>query len=131
MTILNILVRRHVPIAAFDEAVRFYETLLGETARLRLDPVPGAHRIAQVSAMLIVGATPDRLDAIADIQAAYLVDDLDAMADTLRTIGASIIEPTTPIPTGRFLLACHPDGLVAEYVEHRDKHPLDRLIRDG
>ncbi|MDF2640553.1 MAG: glyoxalase [Novosphingobium lindaniclasticum] len=131
MTILNILVRRHVPIAAFDETVRFYEALLGETARLRLDPVPGEHRIAQVSAMLIVGASPDRLAAMSEVQAAYLVDDLDALATALPGMDAAILEPAQDIPTGRFMMVRHPDGMVVEYVEHRDKHPLDRLVRDG
>ena len=131
MKILNVLVRRHVPIAQFDVTVMFYERLFGESARLRVDVAPRAHRIAQVSAMLIVGAAADQLEAMREIGAAYLVEDLDAIAAVLRSMGAELDGPAIDISTGRFVMVRHPDGMLVEYVEHRDKHPLDRLAREG
>jgi hypothetical protein len=35
--VLNILVRRYLPLERFDAAVAFHETLIGQKARLRFD----------------------------------------------------------------------------------------------
>lgn len=37
MKILNILVRRYLPLEDLDQAVAFHEKLIGQTARLRFD----------------------------------------------------------------------------------------------
>jgi hypothetical protein len=37
MKVLNILVRRYLPLERFDAAVAFHETLIGQKARLRFD----------------------------------------------------------------------------------------------
>ncbi len=37
MKVLNILVRRYLPLEELDQAVAFHETLIGQTARLRFD----------------------------------------------------------------------------------------------
>lgn len=128
MKVLHILVRHHLRWEAFDDAVAFYETLLGQQPRLRVEPLPGRLRIAQIGSMLLVGAAPDLLDAVSAIQAAYLVDDLAAYAETLPRRGATIVEPLSPIATGHYMVVRHPDGLLVEYVEHTHKHPLDRMV---
>jgi len=35
MKVLNILVRRYLPLENFDQTIAFYEKLLGQPARLR------------------------------------------------------------------------------------------------
>jgi hypothetical protein len=37
------------------------------------------------------------------------------------------LETPKPVPTGWNMLVRHPDGMLVEYVEHRDKHPGDIL----
>ncbi|WP_430423039.1 VOC family protein [Methylibium petroleiphilum] len=127
MKVLNILTRQHLDLAQFDAAVAFYEGLLGQEARLRLTLLDGRLRIAQVASMLLIGADPALLDAIAGIRAAYLVEDIAAFAEQLPRQGATIVEPLTEIATGRSMVVRHPDGLLVEYVEHTRKHPADRL----
>jgi len=42
-----------------------------------------------------------------------------------------VLKPPNPVPTGWNMLVRHPDGMRVEYVEHRDKHPADRLFDAG
>ncbi|WP_353090574.1 VOC family protein [Methylibium sp.] len=127
MKILNILTRQHLGLALFDATVAFYEDLLGQEARLRLTLLDGRLRIAQVASMLLIGAEPVLLDTIADVRAAYLVEDVEAFAEHLPRQGAMIVEPLVEIATGWSMVVRHPDGLLVEYVEHARKNPADRM----
>ncbi|MFH7095366.1 VOC family protein, partial [Klebsiella pneumoniae] len=42
--------------------------------------------------------------------------------------GATIINPVKAVPTGWNMLVRHPDGMIAEYVEHHDKNPADEIF---
>jgi hypothetical protein len=57
-----------------------------------------------------------------------MVDDIQGFAAHLPTIGVEVLKPPKPVPTGWNMLVRHPDGMRVEYVEHRDKHPADRLL---
>lgn len=127
MQVLHILVRHHLPLEAFEAAVAFYEQLLDQPARLRLEPMPGQLRIAQVASMLLIGAGSELRERIESIRAAYLVEDLPGWAQVLPTKGAVIVEPISSGSTGSYMVVRHPDGLLVEYVEHREKHPRDRM----
>ncbi|MCK8681846.1 VOC family protein [Pseudomonas umsongensis] len=127
MKILHILARQHLQLGSFDAAVSFYEDLLQQKARLRLEPVEGTLKIAQVASMLLIGAAEEILDTVSQIKVAYLVEDIAAWAFELPKKGAAIVQPLTPIPTGIYMIVRHPDGLLVEYVEHANKNPLDHI----
>ncbi len=129
MRVLNILTRHQLELARFDQAVAFYESLLGQRMRLDLRLLDGRLRIAQVASMLLVGADAALLEAMPPVRSAYLVEDLAAWAEWLPRQGATVVEPPAPIATGHSMLVRHPDGLLVEYVEHANKHPLDRMPR--
>ena len=57
MKILNILARRYLPLDELDEAVAFYEALIGENARLRFDYPEYELRLAQVASSLFIAGT--------------------------------------------------------------------------
>jgi predicted enzyme related to lactoylglutathione lyase len=49
-----------------------------------------------------------------------LVDDIHQVAPALQGIGAEILQPVTPVPTGFQTRARHPGGMVIEYVQHTE-----------
>lgn len=53
MKVLNILIRRCVPIAHFEETVSFYEHLISQKARLRFDYPEYDLKLAQVGSVLL------------------------------------------------------------------------------
>ena len=127
MKVLNILVRRYLPLEDFEAAVAFHERLIGQKARLRFDYHEYGLRLAQVASILFVAGTEQSLAPFMATQATFMVDDLQAYARHLPTVGAEILKPPKPVPTGWNMLVRHPDGMRVEYVEHRDKHPADRM----
>jgi predicted enzyme related to lactoylglutathione lyase len=131
MRILNILVRRYLPLDRFDKAVAFHETLIGQKARLRFDYPQYQLKLAQVASILFIAGTEGSLAPFVETQATFLVEDIQAFAVHLPTIGAEVLESPKPMPTGWNMLVRHPDGMRVEYVEHRDKHPADRLPDAG
>ncbi len=130
MKVLNVLVRRYLALERFDEAVTFYEKLIGQKARLRFDYREHGLKLAQVASILFVAGTEKSLVPFVETQATFMVDDLKAFAAHLPTVGAEVLRPPKPVPTGWNMLVRHPDGMRVEYVEHRDKHPADRLADD-
>ncbi|MFG7835759.1 VOC family protein, partial [Klebsiella pneumoniae] len=52
MKVLNILIRRCVLIARFEETVSFYEHLISQKARLRFDYPEYDLKLAQVGSVL-------------------------------------------------------------------------------
>jgi len=127
MKVLNILVRRCLPLDRFDAAVRFNETLIGQPARLRFDYPERSLKLAQVASLLLIAGTEESLAPFVATAATFLVDDIAAFASALPEMGAEIIAPPKPVPTGWNMLVRHPDGMLVEYVEHRDKNPADRM----
>lgn len=128
MKVLNILARRYLPLHALDDAVAFYEALIGQRARLRFDYPEYDLRLAQVASILFIAGTEQSLQPFTATQLTFLVDDIDAFAAHLRSVGATILEAPKLVPTGRNMLVLHPDQTRVEYVEHRDKHPADELL---
>lgn len=129
MQVLNILVRLHIPIDDLAKTINFYETLFGQQARLNVIVVPNEFQVVQVANMLLIGATESLLSKVKDIQACYLVDDIQAIARQLIDMGATIKVHLTNISTGSYMIIEHPDGMKVEYVEHKHKHPLDHMPR--
>lgn len=127
MKVLNILVRRYLPLDRFDDAVAFHERLIGQKARLRFDYTQYQLKLAGVASILFIAGTEQSLAPFTATHATFLVDDIEAFTAHLPTVGAEVLEPPKPVPTGWNMLARHPDGMLVEYVEHRQKHPADVL----
>lgn len=127
MKVLNILVRRYLPLESFEEAVAFHETLIGQKARLKFDYREYDLKLAQVASILFIAGTDESLAPFVATHATFLVDDIEGFTAHLPTVGAEVLKPPKPVPTGWNMLARHPDGTLIEYVEHRDKHPSDTL----
>lgn len=127
MKILSILVRRCLPLESLEDGIAYYEALTGQKARLRFDYPEYSLRLAQVASILFIAGTQESLAPFVATHATFLVDDIHGYAEHLPNIGAVVIEAPKQVPTGWNMLVRHPDGMLVEYVEHRDKHPADRL----
>ncbi len=127
MKVLNILVRRYLPLVALDAAVRFHEQIIGQKARLRFHYPQYDLELAQVGSILFIAGTPESLAPFVNTHATFMVDGIAAFAQHLPSVGAEILEGPQDVPTGQNMLVRHPDGMLIEYVEHRDKHPADRM----
>ncbi|MBR0797341.1 hypothetical protein JQ615_18290 [Bradyrhizobium jicamae] len=127
MKVLNILARHYLPLHSLDDTVAFYEALIGQKARLRFDCPEYALRLAQVASILFIAGTEQSLARFRATQLTFMVDDIDAFARHLPSVGATVLEAPKQVPTGRNMLVRHPDQMRVEYVEHHDKHPADAL----
>ena len=131
MQVLNILLRRYLAPDQLEDAVAFYEKLIGQKARLRFNYARYQLKLAQVGSILFIAGSSDSLAAFIDTQATFMVDDIKTFAAHLPTVGAEVLRPPQPVPTGWNMLVRHPDGMRVEYVEHRNRHPDDRLPNAG
>ncbi len=78
MKVLNILIRRCVLIARFEETVSFYEHLISQKARLRFDYPEYDLKLAQVGSVLLIGGTEQSLAPFRATEATFLVNDITA-----------------------------------------------------
>lgn len=128
MKILNILTCQCIMISRFDETVSFYETLIAQEARLRFDYPEYDLKLAQVGSVLLIGGTDKSLAPFRATQATFLVNDIAAWEKHLPSTDATIINTVKRVPTGWNMLVRHPDGMIAEYVEHQSKNPADEIF---
>jgi len=84
--VLNILVRRYLPLERFDAAVAFHETLIGQKARLRFDYREHGLRLAQVASILFVAGTEESLAPFVETQATFMVDAFKALRPICRPL---------------------------------------------
>jgi predicted enzyme related to lactoylglutathione lyase len=126
--ILNVLVRRYLPKAELEGALKFYEAVLGQPPRLRFHYDRYDLDLAQIGSLLFVAGDEANLAPFTATSATFMVEDLDGWHTELPRLGARILEPPKTVPTGRNMRVRHPDGMVVEYVEHADKHPADVML---
>jgi predicted enzyme related to lactoylglutathione lyase len=102
--------------------VRFYEALT--SARLDMDmdiPESGLHVVA-VGPFLILEMDTQKLDRAgqaAQTHVTVLNADLDTSVAREVAAGAQIVQERWEAPPGPGVRLRHPDGLLAEYLEHR------------
>ncbi len=114
---------------AHDATASFYEHVLGSPRRPPLVSSALGVRIIPVGQVLVIAGEADALNRIRDVAATFLVDSLAETRDRLRSVGATILstagqaataaqaDPGNPL-NATSLYARHPDGTLAEYVQH-------------
>ncbi|WP_329402888.1 VOC family protein [Streptomyces melanogenes] len=109
-----------------DRALPLLEQLTGEQPHLRL----AFHTVglAAIGDFLVIAGPAEERAKYGHASATVVVEDLDALQETLASAEATITTPVTDGPTGRFLYARHADGAGVEYVEWNPEL-VDRLIR--
>jgi len=119
MEIYNIINRVFVVPGMMEETISFYEELTGEKAGMRLDYTQMRLQLAQVGRFLIIAGEENDLAPFIKTSLTLLVDSIEEYKNFLESSGAEILEPPKVVPTGINMRVKHPDGLIAEYVEHR------------
>ncbi|MGW2021802.1 VOC family protein [Streptomyces decoyicus] len=98
-----------------DRALPLLTELTGAEPDLRL--AFHSVELAAIGDFLVIAGPAEERAKYAHASATVVVEDLDALALTLKTANATVTTPTTSGPTGRFLYARHADGAEVEYVE--------------
>jgi predicted enzyme related to lactoylglutathione lyase len=102
--------------------VRFYEALTSVSLDMDMDiPEAGLHVVA-VGPFLILEMDKGKLDRAgqaAETHVTVLNANLDDAVARQVTAGAQIVQQRWEAPPGPGVRLRHPDGLIAEYLEHR------------
>lgn len=104
--------------------VEYYKALTGGRCSLHLPFPERGLELASVSSrlasFLVIAGTDEALAPFRSTALTVLVDEINAVSRLLAPLGAVVLQPITPVPTGYQTRFRHPDGLIAEYVQHTD-----------
>lgn len=96
-----------------------YEQLLGRACGQRVSYPEAGLRLASVGNVLLIAGSDTTLEPFRATAMTLLVASLDDCLAQFGALGIDVVKPPTAVPTGRNILARHPDGALVEYVEHR------------
>jgi hypothetical protein len=109
-----------------QQVTDYYTTLLDQPVRSRFRNPAGTLELVLIGSMLLIGGEPHNLATRTELNATYIVDDLDSWHDELPRRGCRIVEEPSPGPmngsaaVGTFMFVRHPDGGLYEYVQLRN-----------
>lgn len=115
----RILARVFVQRGMLVDAVGFYEQLAGVGLDMDADmPEAGLHVVA-VGSFLVLELAAGQHGLAAQTAVTVLNADVDEAVARQVAAGAEIVQQRWESPVGPGVRLRHPDGLIAEYVEHR------------
>ena len=117
MKVLKILNRVYLENGSLNEAVPFYESVLGEKCHFRFNYRKLGLELGQVGSVLLIAGSSDKLEAVKSIQMTFVVDSINDFRHALLNLGAEIIHDMTDAFAPANLKVRHPDGAMVEYVE--------------
>lgn len=106
-----------------DDAVAFYERVLGEPVRARFRNPTGTLDLILIGSMLLISGTAQALAARQELKGTFVVDSVDEWRSEMQQSGATIVEEPAAGPmsatgaVGRFMFVRHPDGSLFEYFQ--------------
>jgi predicted enzyme related to lactoylglutathione lyase len=116
MKILSVLVP--VLTADIESAIPRYEALMKEKVKARFVIPDRGLTIALIGGVTLITGTERDLAPLRSVRATFEVDSLADFETHLRASGATILQPPTPTPTGRNMIAKDVEGVVFEFVGH-------------
>ena len=119
MKIHKILMRIFVDSRELENSIHFYEKLFGEKCELKFKYPEKELELAMVGSILLISGSEERLKPFTETKITFLVDSIDEFLEFLTTHDSIILEYPKSVPTGKNMRVKHPDGLIAEYVEHK------------
>jgi predicted enzyme related to lactoylglutathione lyase len=121
MRILKVMPRAYADEGEMDALIAFYETILGAKCQLRFPVLSLGLEIASVglpgSSIHLLAGSEEALKPFRPAQATFFVDSVPNAAEELKNLGAELIHGPLHAPGGWYLIARHPDGLLAEYID--------------
>ncbi len=119
MKIHKILMRIFVDSRELENSIHFYEKLFGEKCELKFKYPEKELELAMVGSILLISGSEERLKPFTETKITFLVDSIEEFLEFLTTHDSTILEYPKSVPTGKNMRVKHPDGLIAEYVEHK------------
>jgi predicted enzyme related to lactoylglutathione lyase len=116
MQIVKSMFRHYVAPEQLDTAVAFYEELQQLKCERRLSFSEARINVAVVGSFILVAGDDSALAPVRQIQAAFVVDSLDAFSAWLRAQGAEV-SAVHESDVGRNVMVRHQDGFCAEYFQ--------------
>lgn len=114
--ILKKLVRIYVN--ELDSAIAFYEKLTNHHVDMRFEMPLKNLELASIDDLLLLSGKEEDLKPFKQTKVTFLVDSVYEFKNFLENNGSTIIREPSRVPTGKNMTVKHPNGLVAEYVEH-------------
>jgi predicted enzyme related to lactoylglutathione lyase len=100
-----------------DQAIPRYEALTGERVKARF-VVPGRGlTVALLGSVTLISGDDVALAPMRALRATFIVDSLADFEAHLLSHGGTILQPPTPTPAGRNMVARDVEGTVFEFVE--------------
>ena len=100
-----------------DRAIPHYEGLTGEQVKARF-VVPGRGlTVALLGSVTLISGDEVGLAPMRELRATFIVDSIADFEAHLRNHGGTILQPPTPTPAGRNMVARDVEGAVFEFVE--------------
>lgn len=112
-------VLNRVYVNDIDQAISFYEQLVGEELKSRFQYSEMHLELARVGNILIICGTEEALKPFKATMATFSVDSVAEFRAFLLDNGGEILRDIKAVPTGFNMTAKHPDGAIVEYVEFR------------
>lgn len=120
MEIYSIVNRIFIRPEEMENTLSFYENLTGVKCALRFNYSEKGLELAQVGPFLLIAGSKENLAHFRDTTVTFLVDSVDEFRNFLVQNGSTILEEPKTVPTGINMRVKHPDGLIVEYVEHKN-----------
>ncbi|MGH7869996.1 MAG: VOC family protein [Candidatus Dormibacteraceae bacterium] len=114
-----VMVRILMTPEQLETAITLYERLLRVPCDLRFEYPEMSLRLASIGNVLLIAGNETALESFRATAMTLLVASLDEYLERFDALGVEVVSPPKAVPTGRNLLARHPDGTLVEYVEHR------------
>ena len=117
MKILKSIFRHYMAPAQFETAIAFYEQLQQQGCERRLSFSEVGIDVAVIGSFILLSGSEEALAPVRHVQAAFVVDSVDAFTAWLVTQGADVPPTVHKNLAGRNVTVRHADGFVAEYFE--------------
>lgn len=119
MKVQQVLIR--ICVNDIDQAVSFYEKLLGEKCTVKFEH-PQLHlELAQVGSLFLIGGSNEVLESFRATKFTFLVDSVEEFKKFILDSGGSILKDVWETPMGINMVVKHADGTAVEYVQQRSQ----------
>jgi hypothetical protein len=120
MEILETFTRTYVDLDNFNVTINFYETLFRKKCHFKFDYSERGLKLAAVGSVLIIAGDKENRKGFESTRMTCHVDNLEEVKKILVFSRVKILQDIKKVPTGINMRVRHPDGLVVEYVEHKN-----------
>jgi predicted enzyme related to lactoylglutathione lyase len=108
-----------VPVLTRDieRAIPRYEALTGERVKARFVVPQRGLTVALLGSVTLMSGEEAALAPMRELRATFIVDSLADFEAHLRSHGGTVLQPPSPTPAGRNMVARDVEGTVFEFVE--------------